>query len=264
MHYKDAILIRYKNDNEQTYVRVLSDTEFINEFKRRANDSFWLTIDSIQTTIKSRIGLGKPFIFTFNSPCYKKDTATDQIVQSYDGDIEFDFRQFGMNDYLLMMNSPVAYCLKTCHKIGYYLQKIHDQHLLRMKVEFYQDENGKIWLFSATEIWLRTFNKENKFLLQVQGANALDAVFSGASTVMTPTAQSKILKEGSATKQNVESEIKTTVKKEGKASYKEERDVNKAVDKELGDLVFLHKSQRGKHINIEELRKEVDSIKDQA
>jgi hypothetical protein len=72
------------------------------------------------------------------------------------------------------------------------------------------------------------------------------------------------LKEGSATKQNVESEIKTTAKKEGKASYKEERDVNKAVDKELGDLVFLHKSQRGKHINIEELRKEVDSIKDQA
>ena len=38
MHYKDAILIRYKNDNEQTYVRILSDTEFINEFKRRAND----------------------------------------------------------------------------------------------------------------------------------------------------------------------------------------------------------------------------------
>ena len=28
--------------------------------------------------------------------------------------------------------------------------------LLRMKVEFYQDEYGKIWLFNASEIWIRT------------------------------------------------------------------------------------------------------------
>jgi len=39
MYYKDAILIRFKGEKkEENYVRVLSDTEFINEFKRRAND----------------------------------------------------------------------------------------------------------------------------------------------------------------------------------------------------------------------------------
>lgn len=97
MYYKDAILIRFKNDfstnattatapkdstqnSNQEYVRVLSDTEFINEFKRRANDNFWNTIDSIQTTIKSKIGLGKPYNFTFNAPCYKKDPVSGNIV----------------------------------------------------------------------------------------------------------------------------------------------------------------------------------------
>ena len=93
MYYKDAILIRFKGEKkEENYVRVLSDTEFINEFKRRANDQFWMQIDSIQTTIKSKIGLGKPFNFTFNAPCYKKDPVTGNILQSYDGDIEFDFK----------------------------------------------------------------------------------------------------------------------------------------------------------------------------
>ena len=36
---KDTILIRFKNENkDDTFVRVLSDNEFMNEFKRRAND----------------------------------------------------------------------------------------------------------------------------------------------------------------------------------------------------------------------------------
>jgi hypothetical protein len=42
---------------------------------------------------------------------------------------------------------------------------------------------------------------------------------------------------------------------------KEDRNLEKAVDKELEDLVFLHRSQKGKQINIEELRKEVNDIK---
>lgn len=70
---------------------MLSDTEFINEFKRSKSNPFWLTISCIQTTIKTKVGLGKPFTFTFNSPCYKRDSSGN-VVQCYDGDIDFDFK----------------------------------------------------------------------------------------------------------------------------------------------------------------------------
>jgi hypothetical protein len=87
MYYRDAAIFRY--DDEK--VKVVSEIEFINEFKRRANDPFWASVQYIQTTIKSRIGLGKPYIFTFNAPCYKRDT-NGNIGQSYDGDLNFDYK----------------------------------------------------------------------------------------------------------------------------------------------------------------------------
>ena len=55
-----------------------------------------------------------------------------------------------------MENSPIAYCLKVCHKMGFFLEKIHGKQLVRMKVEFYQDEHGKIWLFNVQDVWIRT------------------------------------------------------------------------------------------------------------
>ena len=105
-------------------VRVVSETEFFNEFKRRPHDPFWHYLLSIQTTIKSKIGLGKPYIFTFKTPFYKKDKEGN-IKIAYDGEIEFDFKQFGMNDEKLQRIAPINYCLKMCNKIGYYLLKIH-------------------------------------------------------------------------------------------------------------------------------------------
>jgi hypothetical protein len=40
------------------------------------------------------------------------------------------------NEIKLMMTNPEFYCLRACHKIGYYLQKVHQIDLLRMKVQF--------------------------------------------------------------------------------------------------------------------------------
>jgi hypothetical protein len=44
IYYKDTAAIRFLNDDT---VKVVRDTEFINEFRRRANDDFWKTIDCI-------------------------------------------------------------------------------------------------------------------------------------------------------------------------------------------------------------------------
>jgi hypothetical protein len=82
-------------------------------------------------------------------PCAKDDpvsvhediTNPDPILveNTYDGKIEFNFEQFGgngslENEYELMRSNPELYCLRACHKIGYYLQKVHQIDLLRMKV----------------------------------------------------------------------------------------------------------------------------------
>jgi hypothetical protein len=44
IYYKDTAVIRFVNDDA---VKVVRDTEFINEFRRRANDDFWKTIECI-------------------------------------------------------------------------------------------------------------------------------------------------------------------------------------------------------------------------
>lgn len=42
-----------------------------------------------------------------------------------------------------------------CHKIGYYLQKLHKLDLVRMKVDFHVDEWGKVYLFGVTDLLVR-------------------------------------------------------------------------------------------------------------
>jgi len=43
IYYKDTAIIRFEDEA----VKVVRDTEFINEFRRRANDSFWHTVNCI-------------------------------------------------------------------------------------------------------------------------------------------------------------------------------------------------------------------------
>ena len=63
-----------------------------------------------------------------------------------------------------MISNPELYCLRACHKIGFYLQKIHSLDLLRMKVSFLQDDNGKIWFTHASDIYTRTLGQVQSYL----------------------------------------------------------------------------------------------------
>lgn len=49
-------------------VKVVRDSEFINEFRRRANDEFWRTVDCIQTSVKAKTGIGHPVFVSFFAP----------------------------------------------------------------------------------------------------------------------------------------------------------------------------------------------------
>lgn len=59
----------------------------------------------------------------------------------------------------LMLENPEQYCQYACTKIGYYLKKVHQIELIRMRAEFHADDFGRIWLFWCKDVWVRTFKK---------------------------------------------------------------------------------------------------------
>ena len=74
---------------------------------------------------------------------------------SFYGKVKFDFKQFGSNNKILKKEKPLQYCIKMCHIMGYYLQHLHGLDLLKMHVDFNQDEFGEIWLMNVDKILIR-------------------------------------------------------------------------------------------------------------
>lgn len=147
-------------------------------------------------TPQCRIGLGNYFRFTFSPLCYeheekkvveKTEDDGEPTENPYDpeiaikktrqptykshenlankllGTVEFDFNQYGEDDIYLQLKHPQAYCLKVCNKIGYYFQTIHHIDIIRMEVEFFQDETGLVQLYHARRIYIRCL-ESNKIL----------------------------------------------------------------------------------------------------
>ena len=55
-----------------------------------------------------------------------------------------------------------------CHKLGFYLQKLYKIDLMRIRVDFYQDEFKKIWLMQTDKIFIRERRK-----VPIEGKNLL-------------------------------------------------------------------------------------------
>ena len=92
----------------------------------------------------------------------KQNKMYNNLAQKLEGLVEFDYKQFGDDDASLEVNNPFAYCLKLCNKVGFFMQFVHEIDIIRMNVEFYQDETGSIHLYNASNIWIRCLesNKE--------------------------------------------------------------------------------------------------------
>ena len=73
---------------------------------------------------------------------------------SFYGEVKFDHRRFGDDD-VLKQKRPLQYCIKMCHVIGFYLQKAHAYDLMKMQVDFHQDEFGEIWLMQVDKLVVR-------------------------------------------------------------------------------------------------------------
>jgi len=50
---------------------------------------------------------------------------------------------------------PRDFCLRQVLKMCFYLQKLHEKEVLQVNCDFFQDDNGEIWLFHATDILVR-------------------------------------------------------------------------------------------------------------
>ena len=169
---RDAFLFRFKkeakskvNEGERPD-QVYQEAQLFgakSELAREPKDRFWHELTSISLTPIAKIGLGKLFTFEFTAPCFeqidkgnltKKERMRREFMSFY-GDVKFDFRQFGKDNELLKKTKPLQYCLKMCHIIGFYLKGAHGFDLLKMKVDFNQDEFGEIWLMNVDHLFVR-------------------------------------------------------------------------------------------------------------
>jgi hypothetical protein len=57
-----------------------------------------------------------------------------------------------MGDDLTMLKTSddKAYCTKQVNKMCYYIKKIHNIEILKIKAEFSKDDNGSIWFVEAS------------------------------------------------------------------------------------------------------------------
>jgi len=44
--------------------------------------------------------------------------------------------------------------------MGYFIQLMHNVDIMRMKVEFFQDENGLIQFYHAKDVWIRCLESQ--------------------------------------------------------------------------------------------------------
>jgi len=170
------------SDDHKT-VRGLPEHEFIQIAHTRANAPFWRGIESIQTCIKTKKGLGERIPVLFRC---EKVMEVDHIFD--EENFDYDFHKYGEPyaariqaearrrgadasafSYVDMQREierrmkeqdPRQYCWRIANKVAFYVQKLYDQDILRMDLEFFKDENGDIWMAHAEGIVVKN-NKCN-------------------------------------------------------------------------------------------------------
>ena len=120
-------------------MQVVNETGFMNTFLKRANDEYWNTVSYIQTNVKSKLGCGTPIIIKFYAPIGEGEEAEQEI--------QYDFRGLGA-DISLLRSDEYQYCVKQCYKMCYYVQKVYQFEILKMRAEFTKDENGTVPSFT--------------------------------------------------------------------------------------------------------------------
>ena len=96
----------------------------------------------IQTIVKCKTGIANIITITYNTP---KNKNLEDLKNSLHNAL----------DENLMFSDPNSYCEFLCKRIDAFLHFYSNLEVLSMKVEFSQDDLGKIWLTYATNVYVR-------------------------------------------------------------------------------------------------------------
>lgn len=93
--------------------------------------------------------MGRPIIIEFSAAPPVKNEKTRV------SEIKYDFRSYGDEITMIRSGNENDYCMKQCLKMCYYIQKMHNIEVVKMRCHFAKDDNGSIWFIFATNIFTR-------------------------------------------------------------------------------------------------------------
>ena len=159
--YRDIAIVQFYNENAgdnnseaegenklpytPKIYKPVSENEFLKIMSRRPNDEYWKGVEFIQTWIKAKRGIGKAIEIDFFPKINKKHPSQH---------INYNFRKFKADNWLLK-NDAKQYCLKQAVKIWFYVSKLYNYEILRLKCTFLTDDGGVIWLSNVQKWYTR-------------------------------------------------------------------------------------------------------------
>lgn len=72
-----------------------------------------------------------------------------------DNQINYDFRSLGVEAELIRTGQDERYCLQVAYKVAFYVSRLYQREILRMRCQFAKDVHGTIWFQYADDIWIR-------------------------------------------------------------------------------------------------------------
>jgi hypothetical protein len=147
--FEDTVEDRVEDDRVED-LEILTENEFSERFSGNKSGKFWKKLRYIQTCVKSKTGVGHPIIIQFYAPDAKPKEQ-----------IKYDYRSQGEDITLIKSHDDYKYCYKQCLKMCYYIQKIHDVEILKMRCEFTKDDHGTIWFTYASQIHSKEIRDAN-------------------------------------------------------------------------------------------------------
>ena len=159
--------------------RIVGENEFIKLFEvYKPAQKDWQSIEYVQTTVKSRMGLGQHIPIHFRAELNKtsEDSLSVQyanppwqsIIKQFPPVIKYDYNEIGREhfksldmklpdaqskiDSWLVENSIEDYCLRQILKMCTYISTVRKIEILSLKADFFMDTNDRVWLFDVRDI----------------------------------------------------------------------------------------------------------------
>lgn len=143
-YFKDQLIVRFWETKDGCEDNIEADkvtsTDMLQEidldrYKSKIGEEKWGRIRYFQTCLKHRTGVGMPIVIEYYAPA----------PVSLDKPLKYDYRSVGDDLTMLRQKDYVGYCTKQVVKMCYYVQKMYNFEILKIRAEFAMDKNETIW-----------------------------------------------------------------------------------------------------------------------